>query len=258
MTVVLRRVDTGPRGRVGHLTLDRPGARNAITVELASQLEAGVRELAPEVDVLVIRGAGGTFCAGGDVTELDRLRASGRDGPAALLLAFRRALAAIAEVPVPVVAAVEGQAVAGGFELVQAVDVAIARDDARLADGHARFGQIPAGGSTQRLPRLLGRARAMGLILTGDALTGAEAAACGLVYRSVPADSFEAELAALVERLAGGSRAALAASKRLVRAAGVLPLEEGLDAELDAVLDHLAGAAGDAAIAAFANRREAR
>ena len=247
---------TSVEGRVGTLTLNRPEVMNAITVELAGGLEQGVRRLAAEADVLVIRGAGGNFCVGGDVRELDRLRGEGRAATATLFQAFRRALAAIADVPVPVVAAVEGHAVAGGFELVQAVDVAVVRDDARLADVHARFGQIPGGGSTQRLPRLLGRARALGLILTGDRISGRQAAEWGLVYRSAPPESFEQEVDALVGRLRAGSRDTLAASKRLVRAAERFPLEEGLDAELAAVLDHLTGAGGDAAIAAFTDRRE--
>lgn len=252
MNEVLARAE----GRIGHVTLNRPEALNAITVALAEGLEAAVRDLAPQVDVIVVRGAGGSFCVGGDVPELDRLRAEGREATASLFVAFRRALAAIADVPVPVVAAVEGHAVAGGFELVQAVDVAIVRDDARLADVHARFGQVPGGGSTQRLPRLLGRPRAMGLILTGETISGRQAAEWGLVYRSVPAEAFEQQVTALAERLSAGSPAALAASKRLVRAAGELSLQQGLDAELETVLDHLGGSGGDAAIAAFTTRRE--
>jgi enoyl-CoA hydratase/carnithine racemase len=157
---------------------------------------------------------------------------------------------------VPVVAAVEGNAAAGGFELLQAVDIAVVRDDARLADVHLRFGQIPGGGSTQRLPRLLGQARAMGLILTGERISGRQAQEWGLVYRSVPPETFERELAALVDRLASGSAEALAASKRLVRDADRRPLEEGLDAELEAVLDQLTGPGGDAAVDAFTTRRE--
>lgn len=247
-------VRTSLDGAVGTLTLDRPEVMNAISVELATGLEEGVRRLAGEAAVVVIRGAGGNFCAGGDVGEVDRLRRQGRAALATLFRSFRAALAAIAEVPVPVVAAVEGHAVAGGFELVQAVDVAIVREDARLADGHARFGQVPGGGSTQRLPRRLGHARAMGLILTGDRISGREAADWGLVYRAVPADRFEAEVAALAGRLATGSREALAASKRLVRATERLALEDGLDAELEAVLDHLTAASGEAAVAAFTRR----
>ena len=241
-------------GRVGHLVLNRPDAMNAITVRLATELEAGVRDLAVLTDVIVIRGAGGNFCVGGDVPELERLRRQGRTALAELFVAFRRALAAIAEAPVPVVAVVEGNAVAGGFELVQACDLVVAATDARLADIHARFGQIPGGGSTQRLPRIVGGPRAMGLILTGDRISGLEAANWGLIYRAVPREYLDAAVRDLVGRLTSGSRPALAASKRLVRAAGRLSLEDGLDLELEAVLDHLVGPAGDAAVAAFADR----
>ncbi|HWN35178.1 MAG TPA: enoyl-CoA hydratase/isomerase family protein [Pseudonocardia sp.] len=244
--------------RVGYLTLNRPAAMNAITVRLGRELEAGVRHLAVLVDVIIIRGAGGNFCVGGDVPELDRLRAGGRDALAELFLAFRRALAAIAEAPVPVVAMVEGNAVAGGFELIQACDIAVAAADARLADIHAKFGQIPGGGSTQRLAKIVGQTRALGLILTGDRISGAQAAAWGLVYRAVPAPNLEQAVADLVTRLASGSRPALAASKRLVRASATVPLEEGLDLELAAVLDHLVGPTGDAAVAALREREGRR
>jgi enoyl-CoA hydratase/carnithine racemase len=241
-------------GRVGELVLNRPDAMNAVTVALARALEAGVRDLSVVVDVIVIRGAGGNFCVGGDVPELDRLRRRGRAALAELFVAFRRALTAITEVPVPVVAVVEGNAVAGGFELVQACDLTVAATDARLADIHARFGQIPAGGGTQRLTRIVGPARALGLILTGDRISGSEAAAWGLVYRAVPPEYLEQAVADVVGQLTSGSRAALAASKYLVRAGPEVPLEEGLDLELEAVLDHLVGPDGGAAVAAFGAR----
>lgn len=245
-------------GRVGYLTLNRPAAMNAITVRLGQELEAGVRDLAVLVDVIIIRGAGHNFCVGGDVPELARLREEGRDALAELFLSFRRALAAIAEAPVPVVAMVEGNAVAGGFELIQACDIAVAAADARLADIHSRFGQVPGGGSTQRLAKIVGMNRALGLILTGDRISGSDAASWGLVYRAVPPANLEQAVADLVTRLVSGSRAALAASKRLVRASAEVSLDQGLDLELEAVLDHLVGPAGDAAVAAFSEREGQR
>jgi enoyl-CoA hydratase/carnithine racemase len=241
-------------GRIGHLTLNRPHAMNAITVALAKALEDGVRELSDQVDVMVITGAGGNLCVGGDVGEVDRLRKQGRDALAELFVSFRRALAAIAEAPIPVVVVVEGHAVAGGFELIQACDIALTAEDARLADIHARFGQVPGGGGTQRLARIVGPARALGLILTGDRISGAQAAEWGLVYRAVPRGELDTARDELLARLVGGSRAALAASKRLVRASAETSLEDGLDLELHAVLDHLVGPDGDAAIAAFTTR----
>src|SRR5207245_10930949 len=136
-------------GPVGWLTLNRPEAMNAVTVELARELEAGLRRLAGEAAVIVIRGAGGNFSAGGDVAEVDRLRGEGPAALAELFEAFGRALATIAEIDVPVVAAVEGYAMAGGFEL-QACDIVIVADDAVIADTHLKFGQIPGGGGSQR------------------------------------------------------------------------------------------------------------
>jgi enoyl-CoA hydratase/carnithine racemase len=241
--------------RIGRLTLNRPQARNAVSVNLARELAAGVRRLAPEVDVITVRGAGGTFCAGGDVAELDRLRLTGRQELAGLFLAFRDALRAIAQVEVPVVAIVEGHAVAGGFELAQACDIVVAAESAVLADIHSRFGQIPGGGSTALLPRLVGRARAGALILTGDSLSADAAREWGLVYEVFPEPALEAGVADLLRRLTRGSRAARAAAKRLIRDGLELPLAAALDAETEAVLDHLTGASGAAAVAAFNSRK---
>ena len=143
---------------MAHIVLNRPQARNAITVALATGLADALRAAAGRARVIVIRGAGGHFCAGGDFGEVSRLRAGGPDALRPLFETFGAACELIGELPVPVVAAVEGYAMAGGFELVQACDIAIARDDAVLADNHLNFGMIPGGGGSQRLPRLAGAA----------------------------------------------------------------------------------------------------
>ncbi len=243
-------------GRVGRLTLNRPGAKNAITVELSRGLAAGVRELAPEVDVITIRGAGGTFCAGGDVAQLDALRAKGRADLATMFTAFRDALSAIATAEVPVVAVVEGHAVAGGFELACSCDLVLAAESATFADIHSRFGQIPGGGGTQLLSRLVGRARACGLILTGDALSAVQAYEWGLVYEFVPDADLDMALETIIKRLTRGSRAARTQTKRLIRQGLELPLDVGLDLEAEAVLDHIMGEAGSAAVDAFTSRKD--
>ncbi|HKN38845.1 MAG: enoyl-CoA hydratase/isomerase family protein [Actinobacteria bacterium] len=242
-------------GPVGWLTLNRPEAMNAVTVELARELEAGLRRLAGEAAVIVIRGAGGNFSAGGDVAEVDRLRGEGPAALAELFEAFGRALATIAEIDVPVVAAVEGYAMAGGFELLQACDIVIVADDAVIADTHLKFGQIPGGGGSQRLPRLVGRQRAAAHILTGDRLSGAEARAWGLAYQAVPAAELDAATRALAGRLASRSPEALARTKRLLVRGLELPLADGLALERAEVVDHLMSAAGAAAIAAFTGRK---
>jgi enoyl-CoA hydratase/carnithine racemase len=244
-------------GRVGHVLLNRPRARNAITVELATELGDAVGSLAADDDVgvILIRGAGQDFCVGGDVQALARLRGLGRAAMAELFSSFAFALRTITSAPVPVLAAVHGHAVAGGFELMQACDIAIVRADARIADVHSRFGHVPGGGSTQRLPRIAGRQRAMGLILTGDAISGAEAARWGLAYRAAAPDEFEAAVQDVVSRLLANSRSAMARSKRLVGRACSAGLDEGLAVEAEYVLDHLM-AEGDAAFAAFERRKE--
>jgi enoyl-CoA hydratase len=228
-------------GPIGRITLDRPEVYNAITVELAGELERAVRGLAEDARVIVIRGAGGNFCAGGDVDELERLRAAGEGALRELFAGFHAACAAIADVPVPVIAAVEGVAVAGGFELMLASDIAIVREDARLADIHSNFGMVPGGGSTQRLPRLAGTQRALGLILSGERITGAQAVAWGIAYRAFPADDFDAGVEAFAAALAEKEPSALARSKRLIRDGLELPLADGIALELESVLGHLAG-----------------
>lgn len=226
-------------GEVGRLTLNRPEAMNAVTVQLATELEAGLRDLADSTRVIVIRGAGGNFSVGGDVDEVQRLRAEGPAALAELFASFGRALAAIAELPVPVVAAVEGHALAGGFELMQACDLAVVAQDARLGDHHARFGMVPGGGGSQRLPRLAGRQRALGLLLTGDRLTAEAAVQWGLAYAAPPPQAFEATVDALAGVLAEADPAATATTKRLVYEGLSAPLAEGLALERRAVVNHL-------------------
>ena len=227
--------------RIGRITLNRPEHLNAITVELAGQLEHALTELSrePAVNVIVIRGAGQNFCAGGDVGEVERLTSVGPDRLRTLFDAFRRACDAIAGVDVPVIAAVEGVAMAGGFELMQAADIVIVSDDAKIADNHINFGMVPGGGSTQRLPRLVGRQLALGLLLSGDRFSGLDAVRLGLAYRSFAPQDFDEGVDQLVAQLAGRDRAAVTTIKRLVAGARQRSLPEGLDEEINAVVAHI-------------------
>jgi hypothetical protein len=136
---IITRIDAA----VGTITLNRPEAYNAITVELARGLRKALDELADRANVIVVRGAGGNFSAGGDFKELERLRAEGEPAMRELFEGFHEACGRIASVPVPVIAAVEGYAMAGGFELMQACDFAVVRSDARIGDNQSNFGQVP-------------------------------------------------------------------------------------------------------------------
>ncbi|GAB2972249.1 enoyl-CoA hydratase/isomerase family protein [Nocardioides montaniterrae] len=242
---------------VARVWLDRPEALNAVTVALAEALECALLAAGadPSVRVVLVRGAGGSFCAGGDFDEVSRLRAEGPEALRTLFVAFGRACAAITRISQPVVVAVEGMAMAGGFELMQAADVALVRDDARICDNHVNFGMVPGGGGSQRLPRLVGRQRALGHLLSGDRLSGVEAVAWGLAYRSYAAAEFDDAVEAYVARLAGRSAASVATIKRLVRGSVDNDLDAGLQAEMTAVVDHISGEAGAASFAAFADRK---
>ncbi len=225
------------------LTLNRPEAMNAITTGLARELRGQLADGAERADAIVIRGAGGNFCAGGD---FDHVREVGSDPAAlrALFESFSEACSLIAELPVPVLAAVDGVAMAGGFELMQACDLSIVAEDARIADNHSNHGMIPGGGSTQRLPRLVGPQRALALILTGDRITGAEAVQWGLAYRAHPAAELHERAAELAAALAAKDREALAAAKALVREGLERPLDDGLRMEIDAVVEHIGARQG--------------
>lgn len=252
MTLVIRDVTDA----VGTITLNRPEQMNALTVALSAELEDVILELGsdPSVNVVVIQGAGGNFCAGGDFNEVELLRSQGPNALRGLFEAFRRACDAIARVEVPVVAAVQGVAMAGGFELMQASDIVLVSDDAKIADNHVKFGMIPGGGSTQRLSRLVGRQEALGLLLSGDRLSGLDAARRGLAYRSFPAAEFDDAVQRFVTVLAGRRREAVIAIKRLVNTGLEVPLAAGLDLEIDCVVDHICGNAGQNGVTAFRQR----
>lgn len=248
---VTTRLDDG----VGWIVLDRPEVGNAVSLELATALGAAIARLAREARVIAIRGAGGNFCTGGDFEEVARLRAEGRDSLRRLFDEFGAALASIAALEVPVVAVVEGHAAAGGFELMQACDLSLVRTDARISDNHSNFGMVPGGGGSQRLPRLVGRQRALGLILSGERLSGEEAMAWGLAYRAFLPERFEAEVARFLARLAAKEPAALARIKTLVRSGSELDLAAGLELEREVVVKHLEEEAGAAGVRRFRESR---
>ena len=241
---------------VGRILLDRPEQLNAITVELGRQFEAALRELGtrPDVTVILVRGAGGNFSAGGDFREVDRLRAEGPASLVPLFDNFGRACAVVAEIEPPVVAAVEGVAMAGGFEFMLAADIVLVRDDARIADNHINHGQIPGGGSSQRLPRLVGRQRALGLLLSGERLSGRDAVALGLAHRSFAPDEFDDRVEAFVTTLARRRRDALGGIKRLVHDGLATSLQAGLALERERVVAHISGEAGGAGVDSFTSK----
>ncbi len=252
MRTVLSEID----GTIGRITLNRPDRMNAISVQLAGELDAALTNLGQrqDINVIVIRGAGGNFCAGGDFQEVQRLRAEGATELRELFTSFKAACDAIRRAQVPVVAAVDGVAMAGGFELMQAADIVVVSDGARIADNHVNFGMIPGGGSTARLPRILGRQQALGLLLSGDTFSGTRAVELGLAYEAYPADEFEAAVERFLDRLSRRDRSAITSIKRLVTEGLDQDFESANAAETDAVVWRIGGPAGQAGVVAFKER----
>lgn len=206
------------RDRVAYLTLDRPDAMNAIDEAMLSELtEALVRIREDEtVKALVVTGAGKAFCIGLDIGLLRRAFSDPKYFED-VLVRYGALLLMIEWLPIPVIAAVNGRARAGGFELLLACDMAIIADEAIIADHHLAFGIVPGGGSTFRLPRRIGYQRAREIIFTGRWLTGPEAVEYGLALRSVPAAVLPQEIESLAGVFRHRSRPALAATKRAMQ-----------------------------------------
>lgn len=222
------------RERIAHVTLDRPAALNGIDEAMLRALPdvlARVRDDA-SVKALVIAGAGDAFCVGLDIGLLGRAFED-PDYFRDVVERLKGIFLDLEALPVPVVAAVNGLARAGGFELTLASDLVIVAEEARIGDTHLAFGIVPGGGATVRAPRKLGHQRARELLLSGRWMTGTEAAEVGLALRAVPRASLEAAVEELVAPFRRLSRAALGATKAAMNEAMDLPTAAALDAELD-------------------------
>jgi enoyl-CoA hydratase len=256
----LVRVDcpaTGANGAldgVALVTMDRPEALNALSFRLIEELVAALEALDadPEVRVIVLTGAGErAFAAGADVAEM----ASGTPDSMARDGSFER-WDEVGRMRKPLIAAVRGFALGGGCELAMACDMIVAGDTAKFAQPEIKLGVIPGAGGTQRLPRAIGKARAMEMILTGRSIDAAEADRLGLVTQVVPAaETVEAALA-LAGRIAAMPPAAVLAAKAAVARAYEMPLEAGLRRERQAFLALFATEDQKEGMAAFLEKRK--
>jgi enoyl-CoA hydratase/carnithine racemase len=222
-------------GRVALLALDNPPL-NLVTRELIGELREALATLAAadpgDIRAVVVAGRGErAFCAGSHVGEFEEQRGEAGRERLALEQGTWRLLA---ELPMPTVAAIEGNALGGGLELALACDLRVASERARLGLPEVRLAVIPGAGGTQRLPRIVGPARARELILTGRVLDAAEAERIGLVTRVVPAGEAVGAALAIGEEIAQRGPLAVREAKRLIDAATDVPLEAGLAAELEA------------------------
>jgi enoyl-CoA hydratase len=246
------------RGPAAWIRLTRPDKCNALNPDVLAGIGAGLdRAERDGARAVVIAGSGPVFCAGADLTHvLDGM--DDLDAIARLLDEAGTLTRRIEAHPAPVIAAVNGAAVAGGLELVLACDLVVAAENATFADGHVAYGLFPGAGSSVRLPRLIGANRARYLMYTGASLSAAEMLTLGVVCEVAPPDRLEAAVEDLCRRLARASRAGLARMKRVIREAGDLPLADGLELELAEARAHLRSPDVAEGLAAFAEGRRPR
>lgn len=249
---VLYTLDDG----VAVLTLNRPEVMNALSTALRAALLAALHRARAEARVIVLTGAGRAFCSGQDLIDAQGLGAV--DFERVLNEEYVPLICAIAEAPMPVIAAVNGAAAGAGANLALACDVVIATESASFIQAFTRIGLMPDAGGTYWLPRQIGMARAMGAALFADKVSARQAADWGMIWEAVPDEGFADHVAARAAALARGPGLALGAVKQALRASPGNDLGQQL--ALEARLQGQLGGSQDLAegVAAFLEKRAPR
>lgn len=248
-------------GGIARITLNRPDRLNSFTAQMHRELRDAMARVAadPAARVLLLTGEGRGFCAGQDLA--DRAVAPGAepvDLGASIETWYRPLVLALRELPMPVVCAVNGIAAGAGANLALACDLVVACRSASFLQAFCKIGLVPDTGGTYFLPRLIGTARAMGLAMLGDRIPADQAAAWGLIWRSVDDAEFKSTVDALLAHLAQAPTRGLAAIKRALYASASSTLGEQLDLERD--LQRELGASADyrEGVTAFLAKRPPR
>lgn len=226
---------------VGWIRLYRPRAGNRLNQQMAQELADICTQVNRDEDIYVaiVTGAGKTFCIGGDYQPAESLSPSG----------------AIAGIGCPVIAAINGDAFGQGLELALACDIRLASNTARFGLPQITSGLIPMDGGTQRLPRIIGKGKALELILTGKDISAEEALEMGLVNKVVPAEKLHSEAKSLAETIASKAPIALKYAKEAISGGLDLTLEQGLRLEADLYFLLHTTADRDEGIKAFLEKR---
>ncbi len=232
-------------GGIATITLNRPEALNALNAELRGEIERAFRDLAKdaEVRVAIVTGAGRAFSAGIDLKELSSASLD-RSGAADYDM-----IGAIHDFEAPVIGAINGHAITGGFELALACDVLIASGSAVFADTHARVGIVPGWGLSQKLPRLIGIGRAKEISFTGNFIGAEQAERWGLVNRVVPAEELLPACRQLALDMLSCDPPSLRRYKQMIDRGYAVAFDEALALERRVSREHLAGVTSDAVAA---------
>ena len=218
-------------GGVAVIQLNRPQKKNSLNAELRQELERALRDIAGDsgVRAVVVTGGEEIFSAGADIGEIQEAKTA--EAAYRHAREFQLLFDKVEALPQPVVAAVSGYALGGGCELALACDFRIASESAKFGLPEIKIGAFPAGGGTQRLPRLIGRAKAKEMIFTGEPI-GAEAArSLGLVIKVVAKEKLLEEARSFAARLAALPRLALQAAKKLINQGPEMELTAALELE---------------------------
>lgn len=249
----------GRSGAVTTVTLNRPEARNALDLVMRRELTQALDEIEadPESRVVVVTGAGGHFCSGGDVKSMRETRHTAAEGRARVE-ELNRLVLRLVDFPRPTIAMVDGFAVGAGCNLALCCDLIVASERARFGEVFWKVGLVPDGGGTWLLPRAVGLARAKELIFSADVIDAVEAERIGLVNRVVPEADLVATTRALAERVAAGPPAVLRLAKHLVNRAATSDLAAALDLEAFAQGQALASPDHQEGVRAFFEKRPPR
>jgi enoyl-CoA hydratase/carnithine racemase len=251
---------TERRGTTLVLTISDPPSRNTLSAQvIAAAIEAlGVAEANPEIRCVVLQGADGHFCAGGNVQGLVERRAAGEAAQRRMLDHLHHWVETMASYPKPIIAAVEGAAAGAGFSLALACDLVVAAADARFVMSHARLGLSPDGGATARLADALPPALVKQMLWLAEPVPAATLREHGLVAMVSLPGSALADALILAERLAALAPGAVASVKELVAQASRRTLVEQLAAEREHFLANLFAVDGGEGLRAFVERRAPR
>jgi enoyl-CoA hydratase/carnithine racemase len=244
---------------IATLTLDRPESLNAASEALMQSLERQLRAVCglPGLRVVILTGTGRAFCAGGDLIEFEAALNAGGSRLVDTLRFNQDVIQMIEDLPVPVIAAVNGVAVAGGLELLLCCDIILAAEGAKIGDGHVKYGVVPAGGATVRLGERIGRSRAAQLFYTASLVDAEVLRDWGLVNEVVPADRLMSRASELARQICSRSPEANRHIKALTtRIAHSDTRARRIRAELEHFAEHIRGVDLAKGLAAFHAKRQ--
>jgi enoyl-CoA hydratase/carnithine racemase len=245
------------KDHLAKIILNRPEALNALNADMIQELGQVLSDIENDdnVRVVILSGAGKAFCVGMDlkfVKQIDSLSAQQE----LFRMTNRTVTNVIENLETPVIAAVNGYVLAGGFELMLVCDLVVASEDAVFGDQHINYGLVGGGGSTQRTPRLIPIRKAKELMFTGDRISAHEAERWGLINRVVPAEDLEKTAADLAAKVAEKSPVAIRMYKNLINRAMETDLTTGLELELMSTIVNSTSEDYQEGMKAFAEKRK--